>query len=116
MRSLAIISRHEHDIDSELWECVACLEDTKIHVYVTHHGPDYAVVWADDQVTSKGVAALRSLGFEAAPLAFTRSLKSGHCSIRLGHAYDSYCPKPTHRQQELVPTDGGARQRTASAS
>ena len=78
MKQVAIISRQEHDIESELRECVACLENTGIPVYVTHRGQGYAVLWADNRVIARGVQVLRNAGFEAAPLTRTRSLKLGH--------------------------------------
>jgi len=85
MGQVAIISRQQHDIESELRECVACLENTGIPVYVTHRGQGYAVLWADNQVISRGVQVLRNAGFEAAPLTRTRSLKLGHRPVKLGH-------------------------------
>ena len=99
MKQVAIISRQEHDIESELRECVVCLENTGIRVYVIHRGQGYAVLWADNRVISSGVQVLRNAGFEAAPLSRTRSLKLGHRPVKSGHR-PRHCLEPGQRRPD----------------
>jgi hypothetical protein len=46
MKQVAIIPRD--DIARELSDCIACLENSGIHVYATHRGLGYAVLWTED--------------------------------------------------------------------
>jgi hypothetical protein len=84
MKQVALIPRGEHTIDAELCDCIACLQNLGIRVYITHRGQGYAVLWADDAVVSRGTQILWNAGFKAAPVPRIRSLTSGHLTGQFG--------------------------------